>query len=47
MSPIGSELPGEKKFMEITTGETLIITCIGFFAAKKGGDKFLKLDDVS
>lgn len=43
MSPMGSEIPGEKQFIEQTTGEALIISNIGIFASKKGEDRYVPL----
>ena len=43
MSPIGSEIPGEKKFVEVNTKEQLIISSIGIYASKKGEDKYMPL----
>ena len=43
MSPIGSEIPGEKQFIETNTGEALIISNIGIFASRKGEDRYVPL----
>jgi len=43
LSPIGSEIPGEKKFVEVNTQEQLIVSTIGIYASKKGQDKYLPL----
>jgi hypothetical protein len=44
LSPIGSEIPGEKKFIEVNTKEQLIISSIGIYASKKGEDKYMPLE---
>jgi hypothetical protein len=33
-SPMGNEIPGEKKFIEVNTKEQLIISTIGIYASK-------------
>lgn len=43
MSPIGIEIPGEKKFVEVTTGETMIISTFGIYASQKGKDMYMPL----
>ena len=43
MSPIGNEIPGEKKFVEVNTKEQLIISTIGIYASKKGEDRYVPL----
>lgn len=43
MSPIGSEIPGEKQFIEVNTQEQLIISTIGIFASRKGEDRYVQL----
>ena len=43
MSPLSSEMPGEKQFVETTTGETLIVTQIGLYASRKGEDRYVHL----
>jgi hypothetical protein len=45
MSPIGSEIPGEKKFVEVNTKEQLIISSIGLYASKKGEDRYVPLQN--
>lgn len=46
MSPAGSEIPGEKHFVEKTTQETLIISTFGVYASRKGEDRFVQLTNV-
>ena len=36
-------MPGEKQFVEITTGETIVISNIGVFASRKDENKFVRL----
>ena len=43
MSPMGNEIPGEKKFVEVNTKEQLIISTIGMYASKKGEDRYVPL----
>ena len=44
MSPISNEIvPGEKKFIEVSTKEQLIISTIGMYASKKGEDRYVPL----
>jgi len=43
MSPIGIEIPGEKKFVEVTTGETLIVSTFGIYASQQGKDMYMPL----
>lgn len=45
MSPIGNEIPGEKKFVEVNTKEQLIISTIGIYASKKGEDRYVPLQN--
>lgn len=45
MSPIGNEIPGEKKFVEVNTKEQLIISSIGIYASKKGEDRYVPLQN--
>jgi len=42
---MGSEVPGEKKFVEVNTKEQLIISTIGIYASKKNEDKYLPLQN--
>ena len=45
ISPIGSEnLPGDKYFVEKTTGETLLVTPYGTYASKSTEDRYIKLN---
>ena len=41
----GGDIPGEKKFIEESTQEQLIISSIGYFASKRGEDRYVPLDD--
>lgn len=45
MSPIGNEIPGEKKFVEVNTKEQLIISTIGIYASKKDEDRYVPLQN--
>jgi hypothetical protein len=45
MSPIGNEIPGEKKFVEVNTKEQLIISTIGIYASKQGEDRYVPLQN--
>jgi len=45
MSPIGNEIPGEKKFVEVNTKEQLIISTIGIYASKQGEDRYFPLQN--
>lgn len=45
MSPMGNEIPGEKKFIEVNTKEQLIISTIGMYASKKGEDRYVPLQN--
>lgn len=36
-------MPGEKQFVEVTTGETMVISNIGVFASRKDENKFVRL----
>jgi hypothetical protein len=45
MSPIGNEIPGEKKFVEVNTKEQLIISTIGIYASKKNEDRYVPLQN--
>ena len=45
MSPMGNEIPGEKKFVEVNTKEQLIISTIGMYASKKGEDRYVPLQN--
>ena len=46
MSPAGSEIPGEKHFVEKTTQETLIVSTFGIYASRKGEDRFVQLQSA-
>ena len=40
---MGSELAGEKHFIEVNTKESLIITMDGMWASRTGEDKYVQL----
>ena len=42
-SPLGIDIPGEKKFVEVNTGETLIVSTIGIYASRKGENMYIPL----
>ena len=41
MSPLTYETPGAKRFVEMYTGEQLIVSTQGIYAGKKGEDSYL------
>lgn len=45
MSPIGSEIPGEKHFVEVNTKEQLIISTVGIYASRVGEDRYVPLQN--
>jgi hypothetical protein len=40
---MGSEIPAEKQFVEVSTGEQLIISTIGIYASRQNEDRFVPL----
>ena len=46
LSPLGNEIPGEKKFVEVNTQEQLNISTVGIYASKKGKDRYIPLQSA-
>ena len=42
----GSEIPGEKQFIEVNTNEQLIISTIGIYGSRQGEDRFVPLESA-